>query len=311
MTLTQLEYIVAIEQHRSFAEAAKKCGVAQPSLSTQVKKLEEELDVLLFDRSSKPVQPTSVGKQIIRQALVALQESRRIGQIVQIEKGVLKGKFRLGIIPTLSPYLLPLFVMDFMQSWPEVEVVVEELLSDQIIDRVQTEQLDVGILVTPVQEAQLQVYPLFYELFVLYISNYHPLTRLDKVPFEELDLADMWLLKEGHCFRSQVMNICGEAQSVSDNRLRFESGSLETLRRIVDQEYGYTLLPELATLEMDASQYRRIRHFQNPQPVREVSLICHRNAARSNLLQALQESISQNIPAILKNPDRGHRIEWK
>jgi len=310
MTLTQLEYIIAVDTHRNFAVAARYCGVTQPTLSTQIKKLEEELHVILFDRSKKPVLTTDIGRQIIDQARKVVRETRQIPELIEIGKGSVQGQLRLGIIPTLSPYLLPLFIMKFMEKFPQVEIVVEELLSEEIVNRLNSDQLDVGILVTPLQQKGLLERPLFYELFVAYVSTRHPLSREGQIGFDDLDLREMWLLKEGHCFRNQVVNICNKKLEHEPGRLRFESGSLETLRRIVEQQYGYTLLPELATLNMAADQYQHIRHFRNPQPVREVSLVLHRNQIKARLIDLLAEEILLHIPDILKNPNRGQKVEW-
>ncbi len=310
MTLTQMEYIVAVDAFRSFAKAALHCNVTQPTLSTQVKKLEDELGVQLFDRSKKPVLTTEIGTVVVNQARKALQEARQVQELIDLEKGLMKGELRIGIIPTLSPYLLPLFILKFMHQYPEVEVVIEELMSEQIIQRLETDQLDAGILVTPLHRNGLVEKPLFYELFVVYMSTNHPLSSRRTIDFDELDLSEMWLLKEGHCFRNQVINICREDLDELGPRLRFESGSLETLRRIVEQQYGYTLLPELATLDMDSAQYQHIRHFKNPQPVREVSLVLRRSQIKARLIEALETEILENVPEILKNPERGRRIEW-
>ncbi len=310
MTLTQLEYIVAVDHHHSFAEAAVHCGVTQPTLSTQIKKLEDELQVVLFDRSKKPVLTTDIGNQVVAQARRILGESKRIPELIQTGKGAITGTLRLGIIPTLSPYLLPLFIMRFLENYPEMEVIVEELVSSQIIEALNTDRLDVGILVTPLHHKGLLERPLFYELFVAYISTEHPLSRENQIEFGDLDLKEMWLLKEGHCFRNQVVNICGESDTAQTGRLRFESGSLETLRRIVEQQYGYTLLPELATLNMNSEQYQHIRHFKNPQPVREVSLVLHRSQIKARLIDLLEKEILESVPDILKNPNRGRKVEW-
>ncbi|MEL6673441.1 MAG: LysR substrate-binding domain-containing protein [Bacteroidota bacterium] len=311
MTLTQLEYIVAVDTHRSFAEAASSCGVTQPTLSMQIKKLEEELEILVFDRTKKPVLTTDMGKEIVVQARKTLSEASHIQQLISERKGEVRGELKLGIIPTLSPYLLPLFMLSFLEKYPQVNIVVEELVSEEIIERLHQDQLDVGLLVTPLKRKALIETPLFYELFVVYVSSNHPLNSRVKLDFRELNLEEMWLLKEGHCFRNQVINICGEQAHSGNERLRFESGSLETLRRIVDQQYGYTLLPELATLDMGQEQYKNIKHFKNPQPVREVSLVRHRNFFKAHLIQLLESEIKAGVPDILHNPQRGKLIDWE
>ncbi len=310
MTITQLEYIIAVDTFKSFAEAANRCFVTQPTLSMQVKKLEEELGTILFDRSRKPVLTTDIGKSIIEQARVTVQQARLIRELVESEREAVTGELRIGIIPTLSPYLLPLFILKFVQKYPEIKVSIEELTSERLIDKLYSDQLDVGILVTPLHKKGLIETALFYELFVVYMSSQHPLHDKGQIDFKDLNIDEMWLLAKGHCFRNQVVNLCGDHHQHQGHNLRFESGSLETLRRIVDQQYGFTLLPELATLDMDSEQYQHIKHFKNPQPVREVSLVRHQNYVKARLVKLLEEEILDNVPEILKNPNRGKLVEW-
>ncbi len=310
MTITQLEYIIAVDTFKNFAEAARNCFVIQPTLSMQIKKIEEELDVLIFDRSKKPVLTTDIGLQIINQARITVQEAYRIKEVIQTQKDEIKGELKIGIIPTLSPYLLPLFITKFMQKYPEVNLVVEELLSDAIIDKLNNDILDVGILVTPIKKPSIVEIPLFYETFSIYMSTTHPLSDKNNIDFSELNINEMWLLKEGHCFRSQVINICGDTDLNSKNQLRFESGSLETLTRIVEKQYGYTLLPELATLDLSKNRQKFLKHFKNPKPVREVSLIIHRSYMKRKLIELLQLEIQSNIPQNMKDNNRGRLIHW-
>lgn len=311
MTLTQIEYIIAVATHKSFASAAKAINVTQPTLSMQIKKLEEELDVLLFDRTKKPIVPTSIGAEIIDQGREILRERENLFEILSASKGTLHGEFRIGIIPTLSPYLLPLFATNFLEALPDVELVIEEIKTEQIIEKLNKELLDVGILVTPLNERGILEIPLFYELFVVYTSETHPLWNKNKVAYDDLESKDLWLLQEGHCFRNQMINICKEQALDKNNRMRFESGSLETIKRLVEHEYGYTLLPELATLDLSDSEYQHVRNFENPQPVREVSIITRRKYVKKRMLDKLKEVILDSIPEILKKSNRGQIINWK
>jgi len=311
MTITQLEYLVAVDTHRSFAKAAKQCFVTQPTLSMQIKKVEEELNVLVFDRSKKPVLTTEIGQQIVQQARVAIQEARRIKEIVQNQKDDVKGELRIGIIPTLSPYLLPLFVTKFIEKYPDVSLVLEELLSHEIVAKMNNDLLDLGILVTPLNESSILEIPLFYESFVVYMSTKHPLSSKNKLNFKDLNINEMWLLKEGHCFRSQAINICGDEQALENtNHLRFESGSLETLRRIVEKQFGYTLLPELATMDLDETRTKYVKTFSKPRPVREVSLVIHRKFMKRRLIDLLKEEILANIPDFIKANKKERVINW-
>ncbi|MEM7367544.1 MAG: LysR substrate-binding domain-containing protein [Bacteroidota bacterium] len=311
MTLTQLSYIIAVDTFRSFAAAANHCCVTQPTLSMQIRKLEEELGVQLFDRSKKPVIPTAIGQGIVLQARTILKEADRIPELIQAQLGEIQGELRIGIIPTLSPYLLPRFITQFIQQYPKVSLVVEELLSEQIIYKLNHDLLDLGIMVAPEKQQGLRVQALFYEAFVVYASTSHPLIQKNTIAFSDLNLDEMWLLKEGHCFRSQSLKICGEEQAENSSLpLRFEMGSLETLKKIIERQYGYTLLPELAVLDLNDGQQQYIRYFQSPPPVREISLVVHRSFLKEQLIHAFREVLLDHIPQALLQKERGDRIPW-
>ncbi|MEQ9426556.1 MAG: LysR substrate-binding domain-containing protein [Cyclobacteriaceae bacterium] len=311
MTITQLEYVLAVDEYRNFALAASKCNVTQPTLSMQLKKLEEELDVVIFDRSKKPVVPTDVGIQLIEHARSSLMGLNQIKDIVQENNTEIMGDLRIGIIPTLSPYLLPLFILNFTKKYPSVNVSIKELLSEQIIDDLKNDHLDVAILATPIADKQIKETPLFYEAFVVYMSTSHPLNHQNQVNFSDLDLKEMWLLKEGHCFRNQAVNICADSESKGLRHINFQSGSLETLRNIVDQEFGYTLLPELAIFNLEEAKHSRIKHFKEPRPVREIGLITHRTNLKRKLINALKTEILETIPKNMLNKERGRLVEWR
>ncbi len=311
MTIIQLQYIIAVDTYKSFAKAAKKCFVTQPTLSMQIKKVEEELSVLLFDRSKKPVLTTDIGKKVVAQAKSGLRELNRIQDIIKQQKGEVKGTLRIGIIPTLSPYLLPLFVTDFIEKYTQINLIVEELFTEQIIHKLNHDLIDLGILVTPLNQSNLREIPLFYEAFAVYMSTSHPLNKQAMIEVRDLDLDDMWLLKEEHCFRMQTVNICGKNNLPQNpNRLKFESGSLETLIKIVNKQFGYTLLPELATLDMNEAQRTHIKQFKNKAPMREVSIVVHRSFLKQRLIQLLKEEIISAVPAHLLDKDRGELILW-
>jgi LysR family hydrogen peroxide-inducible transcriptional activator len=312
MTLTQLHYVIAVDNHRSFAKAARSCHVTQPTLSMQIKKLEESMGVLIFDRSKKPILTTDIGRRIVDQARKVMRETSKIEELIQDEQDTVKGELRIGIIPTLGPYLLPLFLPSFMEKYPEVQLNIQELLSEEIVQKLKLDQLDIGILVTPLNVDGFMELPLFYETFVVYMSTSHPLSDKHIIDFNDLDMEEMWLLQEGHCFRSQAVSICGEEKRDTKPGLRFDSGSLETLRRIVEKQFGYTLLPELATLELSEELYsQHVRTFRNPQPVREVSIVLRRSFMKRRLVDLLQRSILEAVPDILKNNKRGKVVEWR
>ncbi|GAB3198128.1 LysR family hydrogen peroxide-inducible transcriptional activator [Pontibacter aydingkolensis] len=303
MTLVQLEYLIAVDTYRHFSTAADHCFVTQPTLSMQLQKLEEELGVQLFDRSRVPVRPTEIGKEIIAQARVVIAESKKIQEIVQSQKLELSGELKIGVIPTLAPYLIPLFITNFLQKHPNVQVVVQELLTNEIVEKLKYEILDVGLLVTPLEDKSIKEIPLFYEAFVSYINPNHPLAKYKSIKPDQLDLDELWVLNEGHCFRSQVLNICNRGGSTASqhSNLDYKSGSLETLKRIVETQHGLTLLPELSVLEMPEQKRALVHTFQEPQPLREVSLVVHRSFLKKKLIEALQQEIIAAVPEEIRN----------
>ena len=309
MTITQLEYVVALDTHRNFATAARHCFVTQPTLSMQIKKLEEELEVTLFDRNKKPVVPTDIGQQVVEQAHLSLQSLKKIEGLVRRHADDLSGTLRIGIIPTLSPYLLPRVLPTLATKYPNLDLEIEELLSDQIIEKLHKDRLDVCLWVANRAEHHLVNIPLFYERFLIYLPDDHSYSR-ETVALDELDMKQMWLLKEGHCFRDQVATFCGGAQE-TNHHANFLSGSLETLKKIVDQHYGFTLLPELAILDLPPKQRRNVRSFKNIQPLREVSLTYHQRFSREKLVQVLKTEVQTNVPRQLLDQARGSVVHWR
>ncbi|MFC5411567.1 LysR substrate-binding domain-containing protein [Larkinella bovis] len=297
MTLSQLEYIVAVDTHRHFATAADHCHVTQPTLSMQIQKLEDELGMLLFDRSKQPVVPTETGQIILDQAREVLRAARRIPEIVKESREDFSGELRLGIIPTLAPYLLPYFIGQFIGRYPAVTVQIQEMMTEQVLERLKNGLIDVGIVVTPLDENGLLEVPLFYEPFVLYAANSHPLFQKATVSAGDLKSDGLWLLTEGHCFRNQVVSLCGtDKRQTGSQPLRYETGSLETLIKLIDKQDGFTLLPYLATVDMDETRKARIRPFDAPQPVREVSLVMHRSFLKRKLIDVFKQEILTHLP---------------
>ncbi|GAC1423433.1 MAG: LysR substrate-binding domain-containing protein [Flavisolibacter sp.] len=301
MTFTQLEYVIAVDNDRHFAKAAASCHITQPTLSMQIHKLESDLGVIIFDRSKQPVVPTMAGREIICQARKILGERDVIEQVVQVHKGVVQGKLVLGIIPTLAPYLLPLFLSPFSKKYPKIKLVIHELPTAVIIERLKESRIDVGLLVTPLLEAGIKEEPLFYEEMIAYVSKTNAAYKKQFVLPSDIDPEKLWLLEEGHCFRSQIVNIC-ELRSKNKESVHFEyeAGSIETLRRIVEQNDGITIIPELATLDMTGKQKNHLRHFRFPPPLREVSLATHRNQVKHRLVQALKQEVTNAIPPTIK-----------
>ncbi len=311
ITLTQLEYIVEVAKKQSFGLAAQSCFVTQPTISMQIHKLEEELGVVLFDRTKKPVEPTPIGRKIIRQAQIAVQEVSRIEELVQSEQGKVEGEFKLGVIPTLAPYLLPRFLETFTKKYPMVDLIIEELQTHSIIEKLKEDSLDAGILVTPLKIKGILEKHLFYEPFIVYLTSKHPLHKLEKVSEKDLNLNDIWLLNEGHCFREQAMDLCKKRKMAGGKHknLVFESGNLETLIRLVDKNFGYTLLPYLATMGMPRPDIKKkLRFFNNPVPTREVSIVTSRSFLKQSIIEALNKSIIASLPDELKQSNSKTRV---
>lgn len=308
-SITQLEYIVAVDQERHFGVAAKQCFVTQPTLSTQIKKAEEVLGVMIFDRHKQPVVPTQIGKQIIAQAKRILREHQRLQQLVNEHENNLTGTISLGVLPTIAPYLLPLFVGNFVRNYPQIRLQIKEQTTLQITEGLKTDQLDLGILVTPLQEEGLVEYPLYYEEIQLYVHPNHTFAKNGSVPPAQLYHQEMWLLSQGHCFRNQVINLCALQQAATERGklpFSYEGASLEALQRLVDQEGGFTLLPELA-----AFNNKNVRPLDPPVPLREVSLIARQNYGKDKLLKVLQKDIQAAVPSALLRAKRGQVVEWK
>ena len=312
ITLTQLEYIVAIDEYRHFATAAEKCFVTQPTLSMQIKKLEDELGVIIFDRSRQPVVPTDLGAKLIEQARMTLSATQRIKEIIQEEQQEVEGTLKIGIIPTLAPYLLPVFIGPYIRKYPAVKVEVEELVSEEIIRRLKRDMLDVGLFVTPYHDEKIVERPVFYEEMLVYAHPDSELLKKKEVGHEDIVTSDIWMLGNGHCFRNQVVNLCEMSASQHKNLpFEFESNSLETLMRIVDVEGGFTLIPELALQYMSPEKKKPVRSIANTKPLREVSVIYSRHFTKQRLITLLCDEIKSVVPAHMLKRDRGMIVEWK
>lgn len=297
MTLTQLEYIIAVDDHRHFASAAAHCFVTQPTLSMQIQKLEEELDMKLFDRSRQPVEPTPIGKVVLQHARRIMSEVKMLEDVIREEQGLIQGELRLGIIPTLAPYLLPLFLPPFLEKYPDLQLKVKEFTTDRLVEALLKGQLDMALVVTPLDNKRLEEYPLFYEEMLAYVSKKNAAYKKNYVLANDIDVNELWLLEEGHCFRDQMLNLCELQQAHKDLSLfGYEAGSLETLKKMVETNRGITILPEMATFDLSAAQMRMIRHFRAPAPMREVSLITSKTFVKHKLLQAVKRVILAHLP---------------
>lgn len=312
MTLIQLEYIIAVDTYRSFVAAAEKCFVTQPTLSMQIQKLEESLGAKIFDRSRQPVVPTEIGEKIILQARLVLTESRKINEIVQDKKGEIEGTLKVGVIPTIAPYLLPNVLTTFMEKYPKLQLQIWEYTTERIIHELKVGLLDCGVLSTPLNDPGILEAPLFYENFVAYISTNSPL--FSKKILSGDDIADdkLWLLNEGHCMRGQVLNICHHKHNQDlSGRFEYNTGSVETLKRMVDINDGITILPELSIWDYSDEQLDRIRYFKSPEPVREISLVTTQNFVKRQAIQALEKEILAVVPDKFKTKKKKEVLSFQ
>lgn len=291
MTITQLHYVLAVAEHQNFTLAAEKCFVTQPTLSMQIQKLEDELDVKIFDRNKKPIQLTEVGKKIVIQAQNIVNESNRIQDIVDQQKGFIGGDFRIGIIPTVMPTLFPMFITNFIKKYPKVNLIVEELNTDEIINKLQKGLLDAAIAATPLDVVTLKEIPLYYEPFVGYFTEDFRKDR-SELTKEDLDINEILLLQDGHCFKNGILNICKASRLNPNRKFELTSGSFETLIRLANEGMGVTLLPYLHTLDMPEQYKKNIIPFKDPKPSREISLIYPKSELKVQIIEALRSTIS-------------------
>jgi LysR family transcriptional regulator, hydrogen peroxide-inducible genes activator len=295
MTLTQLEYVVAVDTHRHFGIAAEHCFVTQPTLSMQIQKLEDELGIRIFDRSRQPVMPTDIGIHIISKARIVLREADQIKQLIHEQQDTMSGEIRIGIIPTLAPYLLPSLFKHMRDTFPNVELIIKEAITEDVVLELKNNRLDCGLVVTPLEDSSITEDPLFYEELFLFVSKNNSLFSQKSINTRDINPDQLWLLEEGHCFRSQILNLCDLRKS-ADFQFKYETGNIDTLKRMVEKSDGMTILPELAVREFSKTEMRLIKNFKRPVPVREVSLVMHRDHLKTRLIQTLKEQIQNIIP---------------
>lgn len=292
MTISQLKYVLAVAEYQNFTLAAEKCFVTQPTLSMQIQKVEEELSILIFDRTKKPIQLTDIGQKIVNQAKNIVNEADRIQDIVEQQKGFIGGEFRLGIIPTIMPTLLPMFLNNFIKKYPKVKLIIEELNTNEIIAKLNAGHLDAAIAATPLMEEKIKEVVLYFEPFVAYIPENHVYYPKKVIEVQDLNLNEILLLQDGHCFRDGILNLCKNNEKSETNHFRIESGSFETLIKLVDEGLGITLLPYLHTMDLSENNQKKLRHFAEPKPAREVSLIYPKSELKIHIINALRNSIA-------------------
>ncbi len=305
MNIQQLEYIVAVDNHRHFSKAAESSFVTQPTLSMMIQKLEDELGVRIFDRTQTPIEPTDVGRKVIDQARASLAQIYQIKEIVEEEKGIIKGVFRLAIIPTVSPYLLPKLMQRHREHNSNIRLVISEMTTNQILSNLAKGQIDGGVLATPLHDERMKERPVYYEKFLAYVSPNERFLHA-KSSLEESDLkgAKLWLLDEVHCFRTQILNLCNlKTKTITNSAFTYEAGSIETLINIVDNNNGITIIPEMALDHLTEKQKLNVRFFENSSPVREISLITRKDFIRERLIEIIEEEIKNSVPASLQNKE--------
>lgn len=296
MTLQQLEYILAVDKYRHFAHAAEFCRVTQPTLSMMIQKLENELDVKLFDRNFTPVRPTAVGCKVLEQARKAVREVSLIKDIVQEEKKAFGGTFRLSVLPTIAPYLLPRFFSQLMEKYPQLDIRVSEMKTKECLTSLYDGEIDAAIIASEVEDKSLECITLYYEQFFGYVSTQEPIFTNEMIRSSDISGKRLWLLDEGHCFRDQLMRFC-QLEAVKLHQDTYRLGSMETFMRMVESGNGITFIPELALQQLDEHQRSLVRPFAVPRPARRICLLARKDFVRRTVLDLLVESIQKAVPA--------------
>lgn len=300
MTLTQLNYIIAVDRCRNFAQAARECFVTQPTLSMQVQKLEDYLQIIVFDRSKTPVEPTPMGKKVLAMAKKVMKESQDLEELAKSLRGEVAGEYILAVIPTLAPYVLPLFVQKFVAKHPKVELKIYEYQTDEIIRYLKEGKIDGAILATPLEVKEIKEEHLFFEPFRIFFSPDHKLLAKKTIDEKELDLREAWLLKEGHCLRNQALQLCQSKLVAEGRQLFFEAGSMETLINMVKSSVGFTVLPELACRGLSKADQESLRDFKAHLPVRDISFVTGPLSMKTSIEKAMIGIITENVPKELR-----------
>lgn len=295
MTIQQLEYILAVDQFRHFARAAEYCRVTQPTLSAMIQKLEDELGVKLFDRTMQPVCPTAIGEKVISQARIILAQAAHVKEIISEEKQTLTGVFRLGVLPTIAPYLLPRFFPQLMEKYPELDIRVTEMKTQDIQQALHSGDIDAGIIANKLEDSFLMEETLFFEQFYGYVSKKEPLFKHEVIRTSDITGERLWLLDEGHCFRDQLIRFC-QIEAVKVSQMAYHLGSMETFMRMVESGKGITFIPELAVAQLSEEQRELVRPFAIPRPTRQIVLVTNKDFIRYSLLNVLKEEIQAAIP---------------
>lgn len=293
MTLQQLEYLISLQQHRHFGKAAAACGISQPTLSLMVKKIEQELDIEIFDRTKQPLQVTPIGEKIIRQAENGLREIGKINEVIEEQIGSLQGSLHVGIIPTLAPYLIPDLIKIFKENYPDIDLKLNEMNTQNLIRALNRDQIDLFIAATPLEQENFFEIPVYYERFVAYFSGLNQHTQPEVLSADDIPKENLWVLEEGHCLRDQTFNFCGKETGYNQT---YEAGSIETLVKIVDTNGGYSIIPELHLPFLNESQQKNTRMIDNPPAIREISIVIKKGFIKERMINALADTLKQIIP---------------
>ncbi|MDI9319702.1 MAG: LysR substrate-binding domain-containing protein [Phycisphaerales bacterium] len=310
MTLTQLEYAVAVATYHSFVAAAEKCFVTQPTLSMQIQKLEDELGIKLFDRNNRPNTVTTIGAPIIEQAKLILSECEKVYELVKKSQGIVAGMFKLAVIPSVAPYLMPGLLELYAQDYPDVRLQVKEMETDQVLAALKNNEIDAAIVSTPLENSGIQEYPLFYEPFVGYFSEGEKALKKKLIVASDIEMDRLLLLNEGHCMRNQILDLCSEHihELQTNKSFQYDSSSVDTLRKLVDRNKGMTVLPELAVNDFTEDQQDRVRYFEDPEPVREISIVTNNQFVKVTLLQSLIDEILLLVPEKMRAQTKKRKI---
>jgi LysR family hydrogen peroxide-inducible transcriptional activator len=303
MNIQQLEYVIAVDNFRHFAKAAEVCRVTQPTLSMMIQKLEDELDVKIFDRSKHPVEPTSIGIQIIEQARISLKYFKQIKEVAENEQQITRGSFRLGIIPTIASYLVPVLLHKQHSSCSEIELTLKESTTNSLVSSILNGTLDGGVLAGPLNHPGLSEYPVYYEKFYAYVSPCDEAYKEKEIDLDKIDIHNVWLLENEHCLRGQIERLCKLKRNAIDGSfIKYESGSIDTLIHVVDYNPGITIIPEMHAMGLDEEKQENLRTFKNLTAVREVSVVVSRDYVRKTLLNVILEIIRDSVPKSMQDP---------
>jgi LysR family hydrogen peroxide-inducible transcriptional activator len=307
MNVQQLEYVIAVDNFRHFAKAAEICHVTQPTLSMMIQKLEEELDVKIFDRSKHPIEPTSIGKQIIEQSRISLRHFKQIYELVENEQNIVTGSFKLGIIPTIASYLVPILLYKHSTRYENIDLTLKESTTNELIVELLNGSLDGGILAGPLNHPGLCEYPVYYEKFYAYVSPLDNVYDEKEIDLEKVDISMVWLLENEHCLRGQIERLCQmkkKSQSLnSTHTIKYESGSIDTLINVVDYNPGITIIPEMHAMGLSEEKQENLRVFKDLTAVREVSLVVSKEYVRKTMLNFVMEIIKSSVPKSMQNPE--------